>query len=336
MITLRAILQQLRWDLIGKDSYRGISLTYAWLCNQWGHIAIGFIPAIFMGIYGNMNWFGLHNIVIAGLLISVIATAFEIFNYSYPLLTQRSKMTFEPAWFNVAFDTFTDLVFFYTGGLTAILVLNSVYDLPLSNIYAIALIVCGIYIASVFIYWYKTKMYIQNAQFPFQKRLSQWTFKIGKDEKFDIVQYIKKQEKKHILIFGGDSSGKTSLAVAIATEMAIKQKTAYYTTAFKFLNKTSKSNEELDTAKSGLWTWRQSKYVVIDDINSGGNEKELITPDYMYEAISYSPYSKDNSDAILNNSFLWVVGRPKSKTEWIDFVKRLGIDGGDILIINLS
>ena len=38
------IINQLKLDLIGKDSHRGVTLTYSWLANQFGHFSLGFIP----------------------------------------------------------------------------------------------------------------------------------------------------------------------------------------------------------------------------------------------------------------------------------------------------
>lgn len=195
-ITCKAVLKQLRWDLIGKDSQRGISLTYGWLCNQWGHFGLGFFPAILMGAYGNMHWFGLQNIVIAGLLISVISTLFEIFNFTYPLLSKKSEMTFEPAWGNVAFDTFTDLVFFYIGGLTAIQVLSCLTSEPVADGYFYALIGGFIYVAAIFTYWYTTKMYLQSSGFPFQFRLSQWMKPINENYKNVIIDIIKHEKNR--------------------------------------------------------------------------------------------------------------------------------------------
>jgi glucokinase len=43
------IRKQLNYDLIGKDSYRGITLSYAYLANQTGHFALAFVPSA--GIY---------------------------------------------------------------------------------------------------------------------------------------------------------------------------------------------------------------------------------------------------------------------------------------------
>ncbi len=45
-IPIKAILCQLKKDLVGKDAYRGVSLTYSLLANQFGHFSLGFIPAI--------------------------------------------------------------------------------------------------------------------------------------------------------------------------------------------------------------------------------------------------------------------------------------------------
>ncbi len=49
-ITGRDIRNQLKADLIGKDSYRGVTLTYTWLANQFGHISSG-IYSNFYSLY---------------------------------------------------------------------------------------------------------------------------------------------------------------------------------------------------------------------------------------------------------------------------------------------
>ncbi len=47
-ISSKHVLKQLKDDLIGKDSYRGVTLTYTWLANQFGHFSLGFIPTCFI------------------------------------------------------------------------------------------------------------------------------------------------------------------------------------------------------------------------------------------------------------------------------------------------
>lgn len=41
-ISIKDIRNQLKADLIGKDSYRGVTLTYSWLANQFGHFSLGY------------------------------------------------------------------------------------------------------------------------------------------------------------------------------------------------------------------------------------------------------------------------------------------------------
>jgi hypothetical protein len=43
MFIIKEIFLQLYKDLIGKDSHRGVTITYSWLANQFGHFAIGYI-----------------------------------------------------------------------------------------------------------------------------------------------------------------------------------------------------------------------------------------------------------------------------------------------------
>ncbi len=52
-ITTKLIFSQQKADLIGKDSHRGITLTYAWLANQFGHISLGFISTLILFVLRN-------------------------------------------------------------------------------------------------------------------------------------------------------------------------------------------------------------------------------------------------------------------------------------------
>lgn len=335
-ITLKEIGKQLYWDLVGKDSQRGISLTYAWMCNQWGHIALGFIPAMFMGAYGDMHWWGLENIVIAGLLISVIATVFEAYNYLWPLLTQRGKMSFEPDWMNVGFDTCTDLLFFYIGGLTAIQVLASMYGIGIADGYGYALMGAG---AAAFViagYWYTVKMYVQAAGFPFQFRLSQWMFAISERDKQAVLAVVKHKERRHILVFGQESTGKTGLAVAIATEFAIRRTPALYTTACKMSDMFLATDAVLSARSRGLWTWRGAECLVIDDINTGNPVPDIVTPEFLRPLICSGPLAGANTAALKQQTVIWVIGTTDRRAAWEAFIAEIGIAPENILCIDLT
>ncbi|MEO7120917.1 MAG: hypothetical protein ABIY62_07470 [Ginsengibacter sp.] len=89
-ITGRDIRNQLKADLIGKDSYRGVTLTYTWLANQFGHISLGFIPTfiVFMIL---SKYRGVDSAsLLAAFFVSIVWFIFETFNFLGPLLLSKS------------------------------------------------------------------------------------------------------------------------------------------------------------------------------------------------------------------------------------------------------
>ena len=75
---------QLKADLIGKDSHRGITLTYAWLANQFGHFGIGYILTVII-YFGFKSYFE-KPILTAPLIVVGVVIAFELYNFLGPLL----------------------------------------------------------------------------------------------------------------------------------------------------------------------------------------------------------------------------------------------------------
>ena len=51
--------KQFRMDMKGKDSFRGISLSYGWLANQTGHIALGFFTGLLLLLLFNIGLNGI-------------------------------------------------------------------------------------------------------------------------------------------------------------------------------------------------------------------------------------------------------------------------------------
>mgnify|MGYP003685171887 FL=1 len=82
-ITIKKILQQLKADLIGKDSYRGITLTYAWLANQFGHISLGFIPSFLLYHFLDID------AMKSAIYVSLAWLVFETYNFLGPLLSKK-------------------------------------------------------------------------------------------------------------------------------------------------------------------------------------------------------------------------------------------------------
>src|SRR5688572_11092581 len=134
-ISVADILRQLKADLIGKDSYQGVTLTYAWMANQFGHYSLGFIPTLILYFFLRDNSSFDRPAYSATFIISTSLLLFKLYNFLMPLLSKKKskskilfmpgiRYNFEPAWGNVAFDTFTDLCFFWLGATSISLMLD--------------------------------------------------------------------------------------------------------------------------------------------------------------------------------------------------------------------
>jgi len=337
--------RQLKADLIGKDSYRGVTLSYSWLANQFGHISLGFIPTCILYLVVSPHTEPVHAALESALIISAAWLLFETYNFLGPLLLNRhssSKLvyvphdqyTFQPAWGNIAFDTITDLSFFWFGAFGASLL--AAFSITAMTV----LIILVLFLVYPARYWYMTKMYLQVPQYPYQLRLSQWAMPISEENRKKINTFLDPDHKKtHLLLFGSEGSGKTSLSVALATELSIKHYASIYTTGMKlycmFYNNQQPSADV-------LWTWRNASVLVIDDINPGNPiKKEIITPRDFQEFLDTDErVNPENRKDIRNMKVIWVLGNPGEKVQltstWTGLLEEIGVHPSKILSVNLS
>lgn len=356
-ITWHHIREQLNKDLIGKDSYRGVTLTYSWLANQFGHFSLGFIPAIVVHhliTSGNPVILKLFSFLKISLPVKNAEywaafgvwgfwLLFETYNFLKPLLFSKyskrkalgnGRYVFHPAWFNVGFDTVTDLLYFGIGTISASLL--CVYHQEMLSL----LLILAVLVSYPAYYWYTTKMFIQNAEYPFQLRLSQWTQNIQDKNKDYIRDFLaKRNEGKHILVFGSKGSGKTTLAVAIATEASIKNNCCSYITAVKLLSKFYEPQDQPD--ERYLWSWRNCGLLVIDDINPGKPVKsDIITTSIFYEILNNVDNGPNNIEHIKDKNIIWVMGSddPTNMLEekWKALLTQIGVNQANIKVIDLD
>lgn len=328
-ITLKEIWKTIHADLIGKDCHRGITLTYGWMANQVGHFSLGFIPTFFV------YWYT-QNIYNSFFYVAGFWLLFEIYNASSPLYKKEYKGngSFKPKWGNLTFDTFTDLCFFWLGGITFFLIVN--YQQTI--LFIILTGVFGLFFSSR--YWFLTKLFQQNAFFPFQFRLSQWNAPIDKDYISILNKFLKESpQQKHFLVFGSKGKGKTTLMVGLANEVAIKHKKATYATFSKWVTLIQEDDQTLKTTSNSLWDWANSDFLLIDDINPG-----TPTQANKYnssDAFSYivQNYPERNTHALNKLNVAWIVGScapDETKENWIEMLENLTIDRKDIFVIDLD
>lgn len=345
-LSAKQVFKQLRYDLIGKDSYRGVTLTYSWLANQFGHFSLGFVPAFILFIVLKNNTQIQHPAMWACFIISGTWLLFELFNFLGPLLKKSSEhanknasggYTFQPDWKNIAYDTATDICFFWIGAFTLSLICEHNNILFYILIGLLLLILCPTYD------WYTIKMHQQAANYPFQFRLSQWNCNINDEKKSLITQFLKDENSgKHLLLFGANKTGKTSLSVAIANELSICHKSCSYVTAIKLFSLFFEEDADLSNPKLlDLWTWRKASLLIIDDINPGlPIPSNLINCDDFYTFLNNQLHGEENKKVLLKTNIIWVLGNSEltdfKQENWVSFLQQLGIKNEKIISLNLS
>lgn len=328
-ISIKDILHVLHADLIGKDSHRGITLTYGWMANQVGHFALGFIPTFILFKFND-------HLLKACISIALFWLAFEIYNALSPLYKKEYKGngTFNIPWKNLLFDTFTDLCFFWMGCFTFYLLMA--FSMELFYVYLLA---GGLLFLSIR-YWFLTKLHQQNAILPYQFRLSQWDSPINDQSVESIKRYLECPKfTTHFIIIGENGSGKTRLSVGIANELAIRHRLSTYTTFSKLSSMFQDDDETTQKNNFSLWNWTESDFLLCDDINPG---RPMVANRVSVKDVKHYleiGQSNRNYEILKNTSVAWVVGslaEGDSIENWIDFVGKIGIAKEHICVIDLN
>jgi len=341
----KAIWRQIKKDWIGKDVYRGVSLSYALMATQFGHFALGFIPAI-LGYLAKPKILECTGFAIWPFTgVTAFWLCFEILNFYRSILKpakgSKSKkwiksFPFEPSWKNLVDDLVTDIGFFGLGaGLAGIIFIFSWIGL------IIYIAFCVVFVRS-FLKWYKTKMFLQEAHYPFQFRLSQWETDIGEENKKNVLLFLEDDAPgKHLLVFGNNVAEKLSLCVGIATELSFRHQRCTYTTAMKLNCMFYKPNPDILCIYSNcLWTWQNTSVLIIDDINpSHSIKEEIFSCNLFFNHLNNQEFDERNKEILSEKKVIWILGNDThgkvKQNSWEDKLAGIGVDRLNMKTINL-
>jgi len=270
---VHAVIDQVIRDLFGKDVQDTATFSYEWVADQFGHFALGFEItlalswiATLLGYNGGVVglWIGL-----AVVLVFVVKEADDFYREWTKARTAKSVFKFNSR--ELFYNTFTAVFYIALGAIVAGLgLLNPIFGLiaiPVTLIFALVLGYA----------WLRRKLTFQQAGLPYLYRLANFPSPIDKATAEFIVRLSKPSPPgeppaiaDHLIIAGPLDSGKSSLAVGIGTEFAIRMGIGRYTTLAKLLQAVLKDSQwdkpEFDDGRI-LWPWQTSDLLVVDDVD---------------------------------------------------------------------
>ena len=292
IISSWAVFQQMISDLTTKDSHRAATLSYAFLANQLGHLALGYIAAAFFNFI--LAFLEDADIIFDAqkdsIWINIIAASLSAFTwfcvefvYVVKAKAGNGSTTFPPEMSQIYEDVTVDLLFFWLG---AFLVLFFRLDDYHNQLFIVSLIW-----AVILFLWamkfFRIRMLQQYIGLPFHKRLMDC--EISYDSNHTSVHtmvntILRSGEKGHWIVTGRSNTKKTSLAVGVATDGAFKAKKSSYLTANSLVEECLRSDSDFENERHHHWSWRYADIVIIDNLVVDRiiqNDSVVISPDQL-------------------------------------------------------
>jgi hypothetical protein len=313
------------------------------MADQVGHMAVGMAVVLLTWPFGGI-W------PVIGFIVVVIgASLLELWDYSQACA--KIGLPFNATRDREDLRENASIAVYYMalGGLFALstLTLDKLpTSLPMSVRVVVMFIVFAIAIVFPAFFWLRQKILFQQIGLPFLFRLPE--FKLHglnfKSEPFrpEVKKWIETatwifhgfidgdDKGKHVAIVGSLNSGKTSLAVGIATEGSFSGKKARYLT-FNKLQQIGLKREPPPPRNTKLWLWLDSQLLIIDDVTAGMAE----SPNQLLKALQkMGPVC----DRIREKNTVWCLGGDVKDVEsWIKVLKKgCGIDDKKLLTVTLK
>jgi len=336
--TILDLLKQAKADLWAKEVQTGYTVTYAWMANQLGHFALGFIPVYFLlwlalasglaewlrPILGEQGLRWSQFLIPAAWLLWFINK--ERGDVQEAIADARKDNVFPMDAGDVRRDAYTAVYFFAAGLAVACADLAARlhkdpawYWLPV--VVFLAQFLVGLFPAY---YWLSRKKCFQQADLPYIFRLANFPPKISSPPVSEsvpaLLEFTSMQGKwKHLLICGPLQSGKTTLASAIGTEHTFRMGRARYLGVFDFLQFADFDHDPLASPNQPLWPWQQSNILILDDLDPGFPDDNILSRAEIVKQIS----KMKSLNQLRSCRTVWLVGNEAHLEFWRTELARL-------------
>lgn len=328
-VPLSAILWQIKKDVLSKEVQTSPTYSYQWLADQAGHVAAGMLAVL-------MFWWVLGRSDL-GAIIGFAVAAFGI------LLVELNDIRQAFAKLDKLFDGTRDRIDLLLNASVAAWYVIAGAFIAVSATLGWSWWLFAPFLMAVLVpipYWLRQKIRFQQVGLPFLFRLPEFKlsgFPREIAKKIDLfIRTSDHAPPKHIAIIGKLGSGKTSLAVGIATEGAFNGKKARYLTFDKLQQIARLPKEPPAPRNTRLWPWRASQILVVDDVVAGMPNLTMEHAKQMYEELR--ALGETAIDLIRQRHTVWCLGADTvTAGPWIEGLKQgCKINDDDLLIVTLE
>ncbi len=278
IISWSMLLKQCKSDVHGKEVQSAATYSYLWSADQIGHMGVGiafnflavFVVYHLLALFHSNPWPPAQ--VLGFLIVFGFAAYWEFTSYRTDVKHARPPFALDKrllTWNAVTAAGYMILgdvmaVGFHIGGLASVFIVGG------------ALVVAF----AVAPWWLRQKIIWQKAGLPYLFRLSD-THSSVLEEPAQVLETLIAEAAppcatpRQVLLAGPVGSGRTSLATAIGTEFAFRNKSVRYLTLDRLIEFATapKAHDNPpvfgdDTGPLNIeyWTWLEAQVLVIDDI----------------------------------------------------------------------
>jgi hypothetical protein len=344
------VWRQVVRDWTDKEVQHTYTTTYIWMTNQLGHFTLGFLGTylivwIVEFVHGRLacdpppGFFSEDCPIdrahfVGGWMLVIPAAELVIWGLKElrDWLATRKEAAHNSFKFNgreVAWDAATAVFFIAVG--TAVAYLSFI---TWSG--AVIAFLGGLAVSLIpAMYWLSRKLCFQQAALPFLFRLADFEGRF-RSEQQDVrtVNEFLAGRFEHLLIFGAPGTGRTSLAVAMATEHAfVAVGSARYLSWAKFVEDAQVDPEP--TVQDGIrvWPWRESEIVVLDDVVKVLNGHPDTPSDQIGDLLRKLPPGV--RETLGKRRTIWVLGPVQDA--WVEaLVQALGAAKADFRMVEMA